>query len=135
MRILLKGKSAHIICKTILKHGPLTVEQGIALHGAFHRSKMQQAYDRALDSGWLTMTNGVYSLRDDAVEYVSSMPEPKLEPRDEYVGQIAAVRARIPETFRTAWPSYQPHREGCEINPRCNGRSGTSKETLIRGAA
>ncbi len=139
MRIFLKGKSAHIICKLILTHGPMTMDRGVALHGVFgeNRGKTRQAYERAVKAGWLNVSDGLYALTDEAAEYVRTMPEPEqLEPRTTYIGQVATLRARVPDTFRTAVPTYRVTRAECEpLNPRCNGRSDIAEETLIRGVS
>ncbi len=136
MRTLISGKSSHLICALILKHGPMTIERGTDLHGMLgdRPSKTLQAYKRAMGAGWIVCIDGVYSLADGVAEYVGSMQEPMMEHRTEYVGQVAALR--VYNGFSTKMPEYRVTRAECApLNPRCNGRSEISKETLIRGAS
>lgn len=98
---LLKGPAANScadrVVQAIVKHGPITVGQGIALHGKFYDSmaKHMAVLHRAQEFGWIDLRGNQYILTPAMQRILDAK---NLEVPAKYVGEVAT-------------PPYRPQKE------------------------
>ncbi len=141
------GSASDLICEAILKNGgSCTIEQGVKIHMHLFGNSLSHtvaAYKNAMHHGYITCANGVYTMTPEAIEAYSvarrlkdAARASRAKVKEVVVVHPNAATVRVTNGFRTAMPVYRVTRAECApLNPRCNGRSEISKETLIRGAA
>lgn len=58
------GSTSWTVIESIFKHGPLSVEQGLAKHGVLdgYPSHTRTIYERCVRAGWLVEVDGIHSL-------------------------------------------------------------------------
>lgn len=84
MKYPYKSTDSHKILETVMAHGPITIDQGIAIHGIMqqHKSRCMHDYGQLVKAGWLNVTiDGFYFAAQSTIDHFSVADKPASEKR------------------------------------------------------